>query len=460
MANNVTEGAIVQHLAKLRIRRVDKGKEVPPPLRRGGVGAATSSKSQEPPVTPVSPQQSSENAGTRRTKQNNEPKSRGEKRAASEDEYDSSSDSDKEWSATRRTKSTKKGKLGRSLKKRKSTPPKYCVELDIDVNDGSVASDVADEPIAASQDAEMVAVGAEFLDFVSNKQKEESRATPVSEDNDQVDEARSLIVKLRLGAKNLQRLKHKGIGVYQDRDPEQRWQLPSPGPNGEKWGFSKDYYGPVPTSGQNPQNPGLLRGEWPLDVAMRQYDAPQAVKWANETHGPDPRLVHPAKYLEKPECAPQLKLHRKLRPIEENNPKARVRDQERPAYQAYVNTHRELPAYYNRNWNFSPSSISTPKPGDGYNVQDFSANNGVNLPTTAAQSQSLLYQQGDFSSFNFPHLQTEDGTDTHEMLDVKPDMAIGDDTDHHSELPMGKDFDVDRMLDQDVVEEAKNMIWS
>ncbi|RHZ61540.1 uncharacterized protein CDV56_108019 [Aspergillus thermomutatus] len=39
MGHNVTEGAIVQHLAKLRSRRVDAGKDVPPPLRRGGIGA-------------------------------------------------------------------------------------------------------------------------------------------------------------------------------------------------------------------------------------------------------------------------------------------------------------------------------------------------------------------------------------------------------------------------------------
>jgi hypothetical protein len=40
MQNNVTEGAIVQHLAKLRSRRVAARKHVPPALRRGGGGAA------------------------------------------------------------------------------------------------------------------------------------------------------------------------------------------------------------------------------------------------------------------------------------------------------------------------------------------------------------------------------------------------------------------------------------
>ncbi|KAE8151171.1 hypothetical protein BDV25DRAFT_153164 [Aspergillus avenaceus] len=45
MGNNTTEGAIVQHLAKLRTRRAADGKQVPPPLRRGGVGSLNSKHS-------------------------------------------------------------------------------------------------------------------------------------------------------------------------------------------------------------------------------------------------------------------------------------------------------------------------------------------------------------------------------------------------------------------------------
>ncbi|KAF5859585.1 hypothetical protein ETB97_002614 [Aspergillus alliaceus] len=41
MKNNVTEGAIVQLLAKLRSRRAEAGKDVPPPLKRGGVGPSS-----------------------------------------------------------------------------------------------------------------------------------------------------------------------------------------------------------------------------------------------------------------------------------------------------------------------------------------------------------------------------------------------------------------------------------
>ena len=42
MGDHVTEGAINQHLSKMRSRRVALGLAVPPPLRRGGSGAQAS----------------------------------------------------------------------------------------------------------------------------------------------------------------------------------------------------------------------------------------------------------------------------------------------------------------------------------------------------------------------------------------------------------------------------------
>ncbi|OJJ70203.1 hypothetical protein ASPBRDRAFT_130200 [Aspergillus brasiliensis CBS 101740] len=51
MGHNVTEGAIVQHLAKLRSRRVSADKAVPPPLRRGAT--ATSKTSEGTPAKSV-----------------------------------------------------------------------------------------------------------------------------------------------------------------------------------------------------------------------------------------------------------------------------------------------------------------------------------------------------------------------------------------------------------------------
>lgn len=36
MGHDISDGAIVQHLAKLRVRMINAGLDVPPPLRRGG----------------------------------------------------------------------------------------------------------------------------------------------------------------------------------------------------------------------------------------------------------------------------------------------------------------------------------------------------------------------------------------------------------------------------------------
>ncbi|KAL2872540.1 uncharacterized protein BJX67DRAFT_339773 [Aspergillus lucknowensis] len=48
MKHNTTEGAIVQHLAKLRTRRIGARKAVPPPLKRGSGGGST--KATEGPI--------------------------------------------------------------------------------------------------------------------------------------------------------------------------------------------------------------------------------------------------------------------------------------------------------------------------------------------------------------------------------------------------------------------------
>lgn len=55
MGETVSEGAIVQHLAKLRSRRVDAGKTVPPPLRRGGGSASKPSKPAQEKATSPTP---------------------------------------------------------------------------------------------------------------------------------------------------------------------------------------------------------------------------------------------------------------------------------------------------------------------------------------------------------------------------------------------------------------------
>jgi hypothetical protein len=289
------------------------------------------------------------------------------------------------------------------------------------------------ENIGSSQKSdELVAVGADFLEYLgdNNKAQEEDRAATSSEGEDQPESNKSLIITLKPGTNNMRRLKYKGTGVFQDRDPEQRWEMPPPGPNGESWGFSRDYYGPIPQSAQHSHNPGLLRGEWPREVAMRQYEAPQAVTWSHETYHPDPRLVHPAVFLEDPNCEPQLKFHRKLRTAEESNPRARVLDQASPAYQAYATTHRELPTYRDLTWT-----------------------------TTATQPQHLsLRDSGYGSDFDASRPQTENKLDTHQFLDTKHPGTNDAVVDRHAELPPGKIF-ADGMIDETLVSEAATLDW-
>ncbi|KAF5004576.1 hypothetical protein F66182_16025, partial [Fusarium sp. NRRL 66182] len=117
MGNNVSEGAIVQHLAKLRARRVEKKKQVPPALRRGG-GYIGAFKTSEAPVTPQSPKEKPD-VTERRVNQRSQPKIKVEKRSASK-VTEVPSDSDEEWTSD--TPKNKKSKQKRAPKKRKTTP--------------------------------------------------------------------------------------------------------------------------------------------------------------------------------------------------------------------------------------------------------------------------------------------------------------------------------------------------
>lgn len=423
MGSNVTEGAIIQHLAKLRLRRVEKNKQVPPPLRRGGTYSGA--KASEPPVTPQSPKEKPGDVTERRANQRSQPKIKIEKRSASK-VTDISSDSDEEWTSD----TPKKSKQKRAQKKRKTIPvePEPPVEHIVSDDDGTV------ETTESSQKSdELVAVGADFLEFLGENKKaqEEDRAATPSEEKDQPDN-KSLIITLKPGTNNMRRLKYKGTGVFHDRDPEQRWEMPPPGPNGESWGFSRDYYGPIPQSAQHSHNPGLLRGEWPREVAMRQYEAPQAVTWSHEAYHPDPRLVHPAVFLEDPNCEPQLQFHRKLRIAEESNPGARVLDQATPAYQAYAATHRELPTYRDSSW----STTATP----------------------LTQHLSLR-DSGYGSDFDATRPQTQGKLDTRQVLDSShPPGTNNDLVKGHDKLPPGKIF-ADGMIDETLVSEAATVDW-
>ncbi|PWY68658.1 hypothetical protein BO70DRAFT_151964 [Aspergillus heteromorphus CBS 117.55] len=96
MGHNVSEGAIVQHLAKLRSRRVAANKAVPPPLRRGGVGAVC--KSSQESAADVSESKSTRSKSLK--------KDTGDETSSAFPYVDSSSDED--WVAGGASKAQKK----------------------------------------------------------------------------------------------------------------------------------------------------------------------------------------------------------------------------------------------------------------------------------------------------------------------------------------------------------------
>ncbi|OJJ01390.1 hypothetical protein ASPVEDRAFT_150216 [Aspergillus versicolor CBS 583.65] len=132
MGHHTTEGAITQHLAKLRIRRIQANKQVPPPLRRGSVIG------------------NSKLLGVSNTKP---PKANGQ--------VDNDDSSDEEWvenrSLSRRRASTKRKK-----------PRMNYAEL----------QDAGYEEESDDSGEELVAPGADFLELPNDKQQEAAR-TPI-----------------------------------------------------------------------------------------------------------------------------------------------------------------------------------------------------------------------------------------------------------------------------------------
>ncbi|KAE8420518.1 hypothetical protein BDV36DRAFT_306638 [Aspergillus pseudocaelatus] len=167
MRNNVTEGAIVQHLAKVRTRRVDAGKEVPPPLRRGGVGSSS---------------KSSENAPTR-----NASGAKRNLRAAhsSRSEEDERRDMNLPDDASSDEDYIERGRRRSRLKKQshKSQPR------------GAIPIKIEDQEIDGSDDGfgELLVPGAEFLQYPNEKEPpSEPTSSPRAPEN-----TRSKLVTLR-----------------------------------------------------------------------------------------------------------------------------------------------------------------------------------------------------------------------------------------------------------------------
>ncbi|KAL4785479.1 hypothetical protein BJX76DRAFT_346983 [Aspergillus varians] len=130
MGNNVSEGAIVQHLAKIRTRRVEADEEVPPPLKRG--------------------------VGSGYTKASETRSGRGRK---DDGKFNESEGSDKDWVENRASTRRRAGP------ERKRPRTRYNELSDIDA-----------EGETDDSAGELVASGAKFLELPNDKQQEASRS--------------------------------------------------------------------------------------------------------------------------------------------------------------------------------------------------------------------------------------------------------------------------------------------
>ena len=134
MGEKITGGAVIQHLAKLRVRMVAFNLSVPPPLRRGGGGgggssrASTSAKPSQTKTKATSPpKKSNVQAKSVATKSAAKSKKAGKKASSTSDESDDEEDWKDEDSdgnygepSAKRAKSNTKGPMRRVIKQEES----------------------------------------------------------------------------------------------------------------------------------------------------------------------------------------------------------------------------------------------------------------------------------------------------------------------------------------------------
>ena len=128
MGPEITAGAVIQHLAKVRVRLVQEGLPVPPPLRRGGNGRTIlAAKTPNKNRVTKAPQPKS-------TKKKTKPQS--DDSDEQEDWQNDDSDSTYGKPSSKRTKSKAKGPNGRSIKEEGS-------------NDENAGDDTNEDRVAA-----------------------------------------------------------------------------------------------------------------------------------------------------------------------------------------------------------------------------------------------------------------------------------------------------------------------
>ncbi|KAF3479831.1 uncharacterized protein GIQ15_06807 [Arthroderma uncinatum] len=171
MQNGITDGAIVQHLAKLRIRMVNAGLDVPPPLRRGG--ATSPLKSAAATDTPETSATVASGKGNAR------------KKATKRSSYDSGDESFDEGKKPNKKAKTSKGKsnAGKTKRKPKRTAPKSDDDTEDSGVDGfEVTSDT--ESVNEPVDQEYVATGEDFASFRYDRSRGASSTSELSKPNE------------------------------------------------------------------------------------------------------------------------------------------------------------------------------------------------------------------------------------------------------------------------------------
>ncbi|KAL2010800.1 hypothetical protein VTN00DRAFT_3518 [Thermoascus crustaceus] len=178
MGNNVSEGAIVQHLAKLRVRRVAANKDVPPPLRRGGTGAVPKSSASDAVAGPS-------------TEVSDKSKSKSKKKDGDEESVSSAASdasSDEEYGKKRRSKKTKtKNKKVKRESKEVDLKSEPATDGESEGRDKQIALD--------DRGNELVAIGAQFLSYPNDKNLPSSPTS--SESSDEVQKP-TKVVTLRI----------------------------------------------------------------------------------------------------------------------------------------------------------------------------------------------------------------------------------------------------------------------
>ena len=239
MGEGITGGAVIQHLAKLRLRLIALGHSVPPPLRRGGgsarvsTSASTGSKAKAVPANDGNSQVTATSTKSNPAK----PKKKAGKKAAlssdeSEEEEDSSSDdSDADYGEHRakRAKFGVKGPMRRNLKMEDtdgeasipSNPPKRkhqsskssSRELSAygttDINGVPIDYDSHSEDEDDTK-AELVAAGAPWLDL------EDDYPSHAKTGKKSLYKKKSLVVSLPTTSRNAGMLEGIGEEVFGD----------------------------------------------------------------------------------------------------------------------------------------------------------------------------------------------------------------------------------------------------